>query len=56
MLSVDPALLTVANQFKDQLLDTVAGILDSLWTGQMIAFILPVPTFFPKGAKYVRTG
>ena len=36
--------------------DTVAGILDSIWTDQVIAFILPVPTFFPKGANHVRTG
>ena len=36
--------------------DTVAGILDSIWTSQVIVFILPVPTFFPKGANHVRTG
>jgi hypothetical protein len=36
--------------------DTVAAILHSLWTGQSIAFILPLPTFFPQGAHYVRTG
>src|SRR3989475_12379881 len=37
-------------------LDTVAAILHSLWTGQSIAFILPLPTFFPQGAHQVRTG
>ena len=26
--------------------DTVAAILHSIWTGQSIAFILPLPTFF----------
>ena len=36
--------------------ETVAGILDSIWTGQVIAFILPLLTFFSKGANYVRTG
>src|SRR6058998_3932317 len=38
------------------ILDTVAAILHSLWTGQSIAFILPPPTFFPQGAHHVRTG
>src|SRR5712691_3398313 len=36
--------------------DTVAEILNSIWTGQMIAFILPVQTFFPRRVKYARTG
>ena len=36
--------------------ETVAGILNSIWTEQVIIFILPVPTFSPRGAKYVRTG
>jgi hypothetical protein len=35
--------------------ETVAGILDSIWTGQVIAFILPLLTFFSKGANDVRT-
>ena len=37
-------------------IDTVAAILYSIWTGQSIAFILPLPTFFPQGAHHVRTG
>src|SRR6266446_2406659 len=36
--------------------DTVAGLLHSIWTVQVIVFILPVLTFFPRRAKYVRTG
>src|SRR6266566_5068423 len=36
--------------------DTVAAILHSLWTGQSIAFLLPLPPFFPQGAQHVRTG
>src|SRR6266436_8116615 len=36
--------------------DTVAEILNSIWTVQVIVFILPVLTFFPRRAKYVRTG
>src|SRR6266571_6762632 len=36
--------------------DTVVKILYSIWTGQSIAFILPLPTFFPKGAHHGRTG
>src|SRR2546427_1316591 len=31
--------------------DTVVKILYSIWTGQSIAFILPLPTFFPKGGS-----
>jgi len=38
------------------LLETVAEILDLIWTGQVIAFILPVPSFFSRGANDVRTG
>ena len=36
--------------------ETVAEILDSIWTGQVITFILPVPTIFSKGANDVWTG
>jgi hypothetical protein len=36
--------------------DTVAEILDSIWTGQVITFILPVLTFFSRRARYVWTG
>ena len=36
--------------------ETVAEILDLIWTGQVIAFILPVPSFFSRGANDVRTG
>ena len=39
-----------------EIFDTVAEILNLIWTGQVIVFILPVLTFFPKGANYVRTG
>jgi hypothetical protein len=31
---------------RDTKFDTVAAILHSIWTGQSIAFILPLPTFF----------
>jgi len=37
-------------------LETVAEILDSIWTGQVITFILPVQTFFSRGERYVWTG
>jgi len=37
-------------------LETVAGILDSIWTEQGLTFILPVSTFFSRGANHVRTG
>ena len=36
--------------------ETVAEILDSIWTGQVIIFILPVLTFFSRGERYVWTG
>src|SRR5712691_11715471 len=32
-------------------LETVAEILDSIWTGQVITFILPVPTIFSQGSQ-----
>src|SRR6266849_11199757 len=47
--------LKIGHPMKEKY-DTVAGILNSIWTGQVIAFILPVLTFFPRRAKYVRTG
>src|SRR6266571_2274935 len=31
--------------------ETVAEILDSIWTGQVITFILPVPTIFSQGSQ-----
>jgi len=40
------ALLSSSRQ-KSVVSETVAGILDSIWTGQGLAFILPVSTFFP---------
>ncbi len=39
-----------------QYFETVAEILDSIWTGQVITFILPVLTFFSRGERYVWTG
>jgi serine/threonine protein kinase len=49
-------LLTVVDWLEQHGIDTVVKILYSIWTGQSIAFILPLPTFFPKGAHHVRTG
>src|SRR6266851_4654027 len=35
---------------EDANVETVAEILDSIWTGQVITFILPVPTIFSQGS------
>jgi hypothetical protein len=37
-------------------IDTVAELLNLIWTVQVIVFILPVLTFFPRRAKHVWTG
>ena len=39
-----------------EFVDTVVKILYSIWTGQSIAFILPLPTLFPQVAHHGRTG
>ncbi len=41
---------------KDGIIDTVASMLDTIWTEIVIAFILPLPTFFLKEADYVWPG
>src|SRR5262245_3606500 len=38
------------------MMDTLASILDTIWTGLVIAFLLLLPTFFLKGAEHARTG
>jgi hypothetical protein len=53
---IEAIILDDLKQVKDTSEDTVAAILHSLWTGQSIVFILPLPTFFPQGAHHVRTG
>lgn len=57
MSTTDPDRQIVAElePIPDHGMETVASILDSIWTGCVIGFILPLPTFFRKGADHVRT-
>src|SRR5713101_1769804 len=44
-------LLEVLAPLQTRKIETVAEILDSIWTGQVITFIQPVPTIFSQGSQ-----
>src|SRR2546430_2407830 len=52
----DRLALTIALTVIRDHVDTVAEMLDSTWTWQVIPFILPAPTVFSRGASDVWTG